>query len=309
MGEFDSSEPRVAVCLCTFKRPAQLTRLLDSLLAIARPPSTAFVIVDNDGTDPDVEQRVKAFASACKDHVEFRVQHKPGISAARNAAIATARTVGANLVAMLDDDEWASPGWLMELLKTRELAGVAVVGGPVEPVFPQDRAPAQQYRRLWSVPPGRMHGRTYVYCTANCLVELSALDGLGEAPFDDRFGLTGGEDSALFRRLFFSGVTMAWAERALLYQDFSPERADMDWMRKRWYRQGNIGVECERASPDPRGLAALPKSLLLLARLPFYPLFNRNAFRAPLLWQLESERVRGRIARHLGYGFEEYARA
>lgn len=303
-----NNEPRVAVCICTFRRLAQLGRLLDSLLAIIRPPSTAFVIVDNDGSEAEIAQRVEAFASACTNPVEFVVERKPGISAARNAAVSAARRMNANLIAMLDDDERASPDWLMELLKTGDATGARVVGGPVEPVFPQEHEPTMRYRRLWSVPPGRMYDRTYVYCTANCLVELAALDTLGEAPFDERFGLTGGEDSALFRRLFFAGVTMAWAERAVLYQDFPPERANMAWMRQRWYRQGNIGVVCERVSPDPRGLGPLPKSLLLFARLPLYPLFNFEVLRAPQLWQLECERVRGRLARHLGVGFDEYAR-
>jgi succinoglycan biosynthesis protein ExoM len=307
-GNFNPDWSQVAVCVCTYRRPAQLTRLLDSLLAIERPTSTAFVIVDNDGTDRDVERRVRAFASACPDRVEFVVERRPGICAARNSAVKSARRMGAGLIAMLDDDEWASVHWLAELLRTRATTGAPVVGGPVEPVFSEGRAPPAPYRRLWSVPPGCVHGRTYVYCTANCLIEMPTLDALGETPFDDRFGLTGGEDSALFRRLFFSGVKMAWAAGAALFQEFPPERADTSWIRRRWYRQGNIGVVCERVSPDPRGLAPLPKSLLLLARLPLYPLFNFEVFRAPLLWQLECERVRGRLARHLGVGFDEYAR-
>jgi len=50
------------------------------------------------------------------------------------------------------------------------------------------------------------------------LVDLHAVSILGDSPFESEFGLTGGEDSVFFRRLFFAGVGMAWCEDALLYE-------------------------------------------------------------------------------------------
>lgn len=304
----EGGDPRVAVCICTWMRPQQLGRLLKSLASMERPDSTLFVIVDNDGNDPEVGRCVSAFRALCGNTVEYVVEPAPGLSAARNAAIAAARDHGAEAVAMLDDDEWASPDWLAQLLETRRSTGASIVGGPVQPVFPDSSAIRPSVKALWSVPQGRLHGKPYVYCTCNCLFDLDAIANLGAAPFDDQFAFTGGEDAVFFRRLFFAGVSMAWSERAILFEEYTPERASHAWLRRRWYRQGNVGPECERAAPDPKGLPPLLKSLLLAVRLPFYPLVNRRVFAVPFLWLLESERVRGRFARHLGFVFQEYAR-
>lgn len=299
-------ELRVAVCVCTFKRPTKLSRLLDSFLGMERPPSAMFVIVDNDGNDPEVPRRVNAFRDTCRAHVEYVVERKPGISAARNAAFAAARSLGANAIAMLDDDEWPSAAWLTRLIETRHATGAAVIGGPVEPVFPEGHRQFGKYKDLWSVRRGNLHGRTYVYCTCNFLVDLTAVSG--DRPFVDDLGLTGGEDAVFFRRLFFAGVSMAWCEDAIVFEEVSALRATIGWMRRRWYRQGNAGVVCEKLAPDPRAFSPLVKTVFLCGRLLFFPAFNRNVLGSPLLWLFEFDRVRGRIARHMGFAFAEYAR-
>lgn len=297
----------VAICVCTYRRPVQLGRLLDSLLAIASPASTSFVIVDNDGNDAALERCVSEFRARCGCRVEYAIETAAGISAARNRAVALARALDVDAIAMIDDDEWASPEWLASLLETRARTGAAVVGGPVRPVFPLGCEHSSAYRRLWSIGNDVRHGKIYISSTSNCLVDSAALDA-NAAPFEEAFGLTGGEDSVFFRRLFFAGVPMAWAASAVVFEEVTRERASFTWMRRRWYRQGNVGVACERAAPDPRGLPPIVRTLLLSVRLVVFPLFRRGVLSAPLLWLLECERIRGRIARHLGFEFREYAR-
>jgi succinoglycan biosynthesis protein ExoM len=286
-----------------------LARLLDSLLKLVRPAATMFVIVDNDGANPEAHGPVRRFREQCGAPVEYVVEASPGISAARNAAFAAARVAGARMLAMLDDDEWATPNWLMTLLETRDAAGAGVVGGPVHPVFTAQNQKPGKYEKLWSVQKGSLNGRLYVYCTCNCLVDLSAAAVLGDHPFPEEFGLTGGEDAVFFRRLLFAGVVMAWSDEAVLFEEIPEERATFAWLRRRWYRHGNAGVRCERAAPDPRGLSPLLRTAILCARLPVYPLVNRRALDAPLIWVLEAEKIRGRIACHLGMVLEEYRRS
>ncbi len=298
----------VAVCVCTYRRPAQLGRLLDSMAAMARPASTVFIIVDNDGADPQIAARVRQFGELAGARVEYLVESAPGISAARNAAFAKARLLGADAVAMLDDDEWVTPPWLTWLLETQRKTGAGVVGGPVQPVFPAGSQRLRRYESLWSIRKGRLDGRLYVSCTCNCLVVLSAAAILGECPFPLEFGLTGGEDAVFFRRLHRAGVAMAWSEEALLFEEISEDRASIAWMRRRWYRQGNVGVRCERIVPGRAWLPPLARTVLLCGRFPIYPLFNRRVFAGPLIWRLEADRIWGRIAAHLGIVFEEYGR-
>src|ERR1700722_2963519 len=138
----------VVVCLCTYRRPSQLSRALDSLVSIARPASTVFLVVDNDGRDPEIERRVRNFGHATGARVEYVVESSPGISAARNAAIGAARLLGARTLAMLDDDEWATPDWLMQLLAAQKATGAGIVGGPVRPVFPAHKKELKRYADL-----------------------------------------------------------------------------------------------------------------------------------------------------------------
>lgn len=298
----------VAVCVCTYRRPAQLGRLLNSLANIVRPSSTFFVIVDNDGSDARIGEQIAQFRNRSRARVEYVVERTPGIAAARNTAFASALAMGAEAIAMLDDDEWAPTEWLSELMKVRDASGAAVVGGPVQPIFEAGISGLEGYESLWSMRKGARDGRVFVSCTCNCLLETSAASLLGNHPFPIDFGLTGGEDAVFFRRLHNAGVKMAWAENAVLFEEVPPERARFSWMRQRWYRQGNVGVACERIARAPWEIPPLLKTLLLFGRLPLYPLFNRTALRLPRIWRLEWDRLRGRIAAHLGITFQEYGR-
>lgn len=299
----------VAVCVCTCERAAQLRRLLAILDALPRPAPTFFVVVNSGGRDPRAEAVVDEFRNTSSSRLEYVAETRPGISAARNAALAAARARGAEIVAMLDDDEWPSREWLTKLFATRLATGAAIVGGPVQPVFANRSGRLGKYERLWSVQRGSLGGRLYVYCTCNCLFDLSAADLLGPAPFPEEFGLSGGEDAVFFRRLHFAGVPMAWSNEAVVFEDVPEERANFAWMRRRWYRHGNVGVQCEKAAPDPKGLPPLLKTVALCGRLPLYPLFNRQALSAPLIWMLECERIRGRIASHVGRVRANYERS
>lgn len=299
---------RIAICICTYRRPAQLARLLKELAEIACPADAGFVIVDNDGRDPRTQSLVRDFQEGCGAEVSYVVETEPGLSAARNAAFRAARALGVAAVALLDDDEWPSQHWLTNLIATRCRTGAAVVGGPVCPVFDERRAPSEKYQSLWAVREGTLRGLTHVYCTCNSLVDLGAVVFLGDEPFANAFGFTGGEDVVFFRRLHAAGIRMAWSDNAVVFEEISGDRATLGWLRRRWYRLGNIGVRCERAAPVPGDVPAFAKTILLALRLTIYPLVNRKVFAAPFLWLLEAERIRGRLASHMGATVTQYGR-
>jgi succinoglycan biosynthesis protein ExoM len=140
------------------------------------------------------------------------------------------------------------------------------------------------------------------------MFDVSAVAFLGDQPFPSEFRYTGGEDVVFFRRLHSAGIRMAWSDDAVVFEEISAERASIGWLRRRWYRLGNIGVRCERAAPIADSLPPLPKTIALTLRLPIYPLFNRGALKTPLLWLLEAERIRGRLAAHAGLVVTQYGR-
>ena len=96
-------------------------------LAGVDPARLELVIADNDQT-PSVER----WRARWPDEAPFPVRyvHEPaaGVSNARNAAMSAAR---GGLIAFLDDDNEAEPGWLAALLEAQDRFDADVVFGPV----------------------------------------------------------------------------------------------------------------------------------------------------------------------------------
>lgn len=298
----------IAVAVCTYKRPQDLARLLEAFAALRVPAGTAFVVVDNHGDDPRVGELVSGFGTRTGWTVRYVVEREPGISAARNAAVRAVRALGATTMAMLDDDEWPPASWIEALVAARDQAGAKVVGGPVRPVFSENRADLRRHARFWSVEADFLHGKPFVYCTCNFLLELEAIDFLGERPFDPAFGITGGGDTVFFRSIFNTGAPMAWSEDAWISEEIPDSRASVDWLRKRRYRMGNVAYRWEKETPAPNDMNPDVKTLLAVARLPFYPFMSREKSDRGLAWLLEFDKVRGRVAAQFGSRYSEYAR-
>jgi succinoglycan biosynthesis protein ExoM len=304
----DLPDGAIAVGLCTYKRPDGLARALDhialSIADLGRPVS--IIVVNNDANDQKAEPVVKAFSTRTGVTVHFETEPTPGISAARDAIFARADQLGVRWLAMMDDDEWPTPQWLRELLATQARTSASVVGGPVEPVFPEGQEQLNRLARYWSVVPQLLDGKPFVFCTCNFLIDLDALRGRPRPLFDPAFGLSGGGDTVFFRSLFYDGLQMAWASDAVMQEEVPPSRASVAWLRTRRFRGGNHAVQWETRDAGAARTAA--KTLGLIARLAIYPLLRREPDSVMLGWLLESDKVRGRIASHLGTLVVEYAR-
>lgn len=298
----------LAVGVCTYRRRESLERTLHhiAVAAAASREQPQVIVVDNDGQDPEVERSVKGFADCSGLSTHYVAEPQPGISAARNAVFVQADALRVRFLAMIDDDEWPSPNWLKELIATQERASATVVGGPVQPVFPDEAARLRKYARFWAVDRHFLQGRPFVYCTCNFLIDMQAIETFPRPLFDEAFGLSGGGDTVFFRNLFFAGHSMAWSEQAFVHEEVSPSRASFAWIRQRRFRVGNHAVRWERlVSPK----LCLVKTLGLTIRLLVYPLLRREP-EAPLVgWLLEYDKVRGRVASHFGDVFIEYGRS
>ncbi len=298
----------IAVCVCTYKRPDQLARLLDSFLSITESSPIAFVVVDNDGSNPEVEHLTRAFGETSGKPVHYVVETHPGISAARNAAFSKAREVGADTLAMVDDDEWVTPQWLTQLLTAMQNSGAKVVGGPVRPIFSEAKQAWAAHAKMWSVERDFLHGKPFVFCTCNFALELAATAPLGETPFNEAYGLTGGGDVFFFRQLANLGVPMAWSEEAFIYEEIPDSRATLKWLRQRRYRVGNATYRWEVDIPAKGDIDPRLKTLISIARLPLFPLIAKPRGPRLLAWLLEFDKVRGRIGAQMGSRYAEYKR-
>jgi glycosyltransferase involved in cell wall biosynthesis len=103
--------PPITVVICTRERPGALARALDSLLAQAYPDFRVLVVDNAPATDATAEV---VRSAARRGPVEYLREPKAGLSFARNAAVAAAP---GEILAWLDDDEYADPHWLAEIAR------------------------------------------------------------------------------------------------------------------------------------------------------------------------------------------------
>jgi glycosyltransferase involved in cell wall biosynthesis len=117
----------ISVVVLTFNSARTIGACLDSLAAQRLPPAEV-IIVDDDSTDPTLTA-VETFRSAGDLPIRVLRNGSHNISRGRNIGMAAA---GTRLVAFLDSDACADPGWTEALVAAfRANPGTAVIGGGV----------------------------------------------------------------------------------------------------------------------------------------------------------------------------------
>ena len=106
----------VAVLIPTLRRPESLARAVRSLFAQTGVQGRLreIVVVDND-PQGSAGAAIQAMMAGAPFPLAYVREPRPGVATARNAGLAA---VEAPLIAFLDDDETASPGWLAALIES-----------------------------------------------------------------------------------------------------------------------------------------------------------------------------------------------
>ncbi len=256
--------PLVSVLIPTYRRPALLARALRGCAAqrgvdLGR---VEVVVVDND-PDGSAAATLDAFrahhADANPGILRLVLVHepRPGISHARNAALASAT---AARVVFLDDDQCPAPEWLAALLATASATGAAAVFGPVGPEL--DCAPDHPLRPFLTAYFGRAVTRPEGSDITDLAARMGTQNSLFDrdvqplpctpAPFDVDLGRVGGEDSVLLRRLVAAGGRLAWSAAARVTEHVPAHRCTLAYVRRRRFRDGQIRVFAGLRVPRPR---------------------------------------------------------
>ncbi|NQX35590.1 glycosyltransferase family 2 protein [Herbiconiux sp. VKM Ac-2851] len=223
----------MVVTVATYKRPALLGELLASLAAISDESPFSIIVIDN---DPDGSGEAAVVSSGLS--VSYSVEPTPGIVAARNAALEQVRDDTTDIV-FVDDDETVPRGWLVELLRVRDLYGAEIVCGPVESVFPEG-SPSWIEKGGYIQRSNETEGLTdRAPATNNTLVSMAPIRALG-LRFDQSFSETGGSDTHFFRSLTRSGVSVAWAPGAAVSEVVPINRLTFRWVMRRYIRINNV---------------------------------------------------------------------
>lgn len=205
--------PRVSVVVATRDRPGRLRRLLDSLREQTVEDFEVIVVDDGSvrGTPELVRREVEGESEPPLPLRAVRREAAGGPSAARNDGWPLAR---APLVAFVDDDCVATPGWLEALLAVASGAPGAVVQGRVLPDPREAKRLGPYSRSLWVEEPGPY------YQTANILYPRELLERLGG--FDAEAFPFVGEDTDLAWRAKAAGAPFGWAPDALVHHAVKP---------------------------------------------------------------------------------------
>jgi len=259
-------------------------------------------VVDNDpasqpGDAPD--------ASAAAP-LELRWLREPrrNIAYARNLAVANAR---GSWLAFVDDDEVVDEGWLAAYWA---LAEAGECDGWFGPVFPRIEA--------WSTPwidasffeGARFANGTRITNlgahTSNAFVRRACFR---DARFDPAFGLSGGEDTALFRKLTARGARFEWCSEAIVHDCVPVERHRPGWLVRRAFRGGCTHAQIEQElGRVPSRSAAVTQSAAAAGVLLVAAALMLCGGRARALRVMRHAAVQaGKAWGHLGLSFWEYS--
>lgn len=232
----------LVVAVLTYRRPellaanlAKICAQVDDLTQDAdQTPArlrSQVLVVDN---DPDGSGRA-AVADGARG-VRYVVESAPGIAAARNRALQEA--AGHDLLVFIDDDEEPLPGWLESLLSVWGQTGAAGVVGRVVPAYQVTPTPwieAGGFFVRKTMPTGT---RRPAAAAGNLLLDLKQLEPTG-IRFDEPFGLTGGEDTLMTRRMVDQGLRLVWCDESVAKDLIPAERLTRRWVLSRAWSHGN----------------------------------------------------------------------
>lgn len=223
----------VALCICTFRRPEGLARLLEDLTALSGDIALEIVVSDNDAGEQGM-----AVCQNLRDDYPYPVHAvratEPGISSARNTACKKALELDTTLIAFLDDDEWPSKHWLSELLRVQQDHDADLVGGPTCSVFPDDADPELMNNHYYGADLHLDDGsRCVLEAAGNFLIKRNTLRSMAPEFFRHEFDHSGGEDLAFFTQLKQAGAHMRWAANAVVYEDVPASRLADSWLQQR----------------------------------------------------------------------------
>jgi len=238
-GTAQAGLPAITAVVCTHNRYDVLSDALGSLETQSLAPEAIEILVVDNSTD--LESRSSYWPThKLPGNARLIVNEKPGLSRARNTALREAR---APIIAYMDDDAIAMPGWCASIMDTfGSLADAGIVGGPVEPMWP-GQAPAWLHkwqRGFLTIVDHGEHRRALKdgewLAGTNIAFRKSALEAAGG--FDEALGRIGmsllsNEELVVAARIKEGGLNAYYDPAAKVLHRVHGDRATQQWLRRR----------------------------------------------------------------------------
>ena len=276
-------QPRISLVIATFNGATRIGTTLHSLLTQSLSSELwEAVVVNNNSTDSTADV-VREFMAA---HPEITIvpteEPRQGLSYARNRGIEVAR---GEIIAIIDDDEIASPQLLADYLHFFDTHPEAVAaGGRIVPLYANGR-PEWMSRhterpiagtldlgdRVIPFPEGKYFGG------GNMALRRSAIEKYGAFnPALGRRGTTllGGEEKELYARLYDAGEKIFYIPTAYIQHIIPESKLTRDYFERVCFRIG----QSERAATIVLGA---------------YHILTLHPARAKYLWIMRRQISRG----------------
>jgi len=216
---------KIAIAVCTRERPTMLKRQLEAAASLKLPDEIELdVVVVENGPNPSSSEMVVAFQKNLS--IGYHTEPRVGLVFARNHAVEQALKTGAEWIGFFDDDEVVDTNWVVAMIDAMATFPEArAFAGPVDRINPET---ATKWYPAHKKPVGKTGIPVWRVATGNILFHrhIYAGDGLSMR-FDERFNLTGGEDTHLFLRMRQRGANILWVPDAICTEFVSPERATL----------------------------------------------------------------------------------
>jgi glycosyltransferase involved in cell wall biosynthesis len=188
---------------------------------------------------------------------------RPGIPAARNAALEAALGGDPDYVAFVDDDEIAPPPWLGSLLQVLQDLGADAVEGRVL-ALPANRQEVASWRPK---PTAQLRWEPYEsLATSNVLFKARLARPPLSLRFDEAMQYTGGSDREFFMRAHKRGAKLARVQGVEVFEDVHAARQSLSYRASRAYAAGsNYFLRISKNEPPP--VAALRIGARTVARI------------------------------------------
>jgi len=228
-------EKRVAICICTRKRPLGIITVLQSLKDMAVPSDVLVdvIVVEND-EEENTRSKIEEFTTKSSLPVKYFLEPNLGISHARNRSVREAGKV--DFCCFVDDDQKVDMNWLSELLKCQEEFGSEGVFGVNPPLF-GEKVPA--HIDFFHQPKPLPYGEPVEQAYTNCLLLKKEVLDTYDEPFDVRLNFTGGEDVSLSKSIIDKGGRILSNPKAIAYEIVPETRMTEKYIIKRTYKMAN----------------------------------------------------------------------
>ena len=237
----NSTIPHITICVCTYRRPELLGRLLAEVSRQETNGLFSFsvVVADNDAAE-SAKPVIAEFTRGNKMPVVYCTETRRNIALARNQTVAHAQ---GEFIAFIDDDEFPEKGWLLNMFNACTRNKVSGVLGPVishydiePPKWVRAGGFYERPRHVTGFKLGWQECRT-----GNVLFKRSILADLAE-PFRAEFG-SGGEDQDFFCRLMQKDHEFIWCDEGVVYEVVPLSRCKRGFMISRALLRGRNSLQ------------------------------------------------------------------